>query len=154
MSAEEYIVANEIELPPPSKALGLYRPIVLVDSVAYLSGHVPSLADGSLIRGRLGADLDVEAGSQAARQAGLATLATLRDALGTLDRVKRLIKTFGLVQCTDDFVDQPAVVNGFSELMRDVFGHERGVGARSAVGSRALPAAIAVEIESVFEIEA
>lgn len=152
MSAEARFAELQLELPPAPKAMGLYKPLVMVDNLAYLSGHGPLLLDGSLIRGRLGDDLDKEAGNRAARQTGLAVLATLRAHCGTLDRVRRLVKTFGLVQCTLDFVDQPAVINGFSELMRDVFGEEAGIAARSAVGAAALPAGMAVEIEAVFEI--
>lgn len=152
MSAEARFAELQLELPPAPKAMGLYKPLVMVVNLAYLSGHGPLLLDGSLIRGRLGDDLDKEAGNRAARQTGLAVLATLRAHCGTLDRVRRLVKTFGLVQCTPDFVDQPAVINGFSELMRDVFGEEAGIAARSAVGAAALPAGMAVEIEVVFEI--
>jgi enamine deaminase RidA (YjgF/YER057c/UK114 family) len=118
----------------------------------YLSGHGPVQQDGTLIKGRLGADLNVEQGYAAARQTGLAVLSTARNALGTLNKVKRLVKTFGLVQCTPEFTDQPKVINGFSELMADVFGEEMGVGARSAVGASALPVGMAVEIECIFEI--
>ena len=152
MSAEARFAELKLELPPAPKAMGLYRPVVMVGNLAYLSGHGPLLPDGSLIRGRVGADLDKDAGCQAARQTGLAVLATLRAQCGSLDRVRRLVKTFGLVQCTPEFVDQPAVINGFSELMRDVFGDEAGIAARSAVGAAALPAGMAVEIETVFEI--
>jgi enamine deaminase RidA (YjgF/YER057c/UK114 family) len=152
MSAEERFLQLKLELPPAPKAMGLYRPVVLVDHLAYLSGHGPLLPDGTLIRGRVGDDLDKDAGYQAARQTGLAVLATLRAHCGTLDRVWRLVKTFGLVNCTPDFVDQPSVINGFSELMRDVFGEEAGIAARSAVGAAALPAGMAVEIEAIFEL--
>jgi enamine deaminase RidA (YjgF/YER057c/UK114 family) len=153
MSAEARFAELKLELPPAPKAMGLYKPLVVVDNLAYLSGHGPLLSDGSLIRGRVGDDLDEDAGSRAARQTALAVLATLRAHCGTLDRVRRLVKTFGLVQCTPEFVDQPAVINGFSELMRDVFGAESGIAARSAVGAAALPAGMAVEIEAVFELE-
>ena len=118
----------------------------------YLSGHGPVQQDGSLIKGRLGADLNVEQGYAAARQTGLATLATVKNTLGTLNKVKRLVKTFGLVQCTPEFTDQPKVINGFSELMADVFGDDAGVGTRSAVGMGSLPGNIAVEIECMFEV--
>jgi enamine deaminase RidA (YjgF/YER057c/UK114 family) len=152
MSAEARFAQLQLELPPAPKAMGLYRPLVMVGNLAFLSGHGPLLADGSLIRGRVGDDLDKEAGYRAARQTGLAVLATLRTHCGTLDRVRRLVKTLGLVQCTPEFVDQPAVINGFSELMRDVFGEQGGIAARSAVGAAALPAGMAVEIEAIFEL--
>ncbi|MEM8943822.1 MAG: RidA family protein [Planctomycetota bacterium] len=153
MSHEARFEALNLELPPAPQAMGLYRPIVVVDHLAYLSGHGPLNLDKSLTTGRIGDDLDTDAGYQAARQTGLAVLATLRDHCGSLDRVKRLVKTFGLVQVTPDFTDQPAVINGFSELMRDVFGEECGIAARSAVGAPSLPAGMAVEIEAIFELE-
>lgn len=153
MSAEARFQKLQLELPPAPKAIGVYKPIVTVDNLAYLSGHGPLLPDGTLVRGRIGAELDKDAGYQAARQTGLAVLATLRANCGTLDRVRRLVKTFGLVQCTPEFIDQPAVINGFSELMRDVFGEAAGIAARSAVGATALPAGMAVEIEAIFELE-
>src|SRR5690606_32333906 len=119
----------------------------------YTSGHGPLKPDKTLITGCVGIDLSVEEGFNAARQTGLATLATLRAELGSLDRVVRLVKTLGLVRCTPEFTDQPAVINGFSELMRDVFGPEAGIAARSAVGAISLPAGMSVEVEAVFEIE-
>ncbi len=153
MSTEARVAELNLELPPAPKAMGLYRPLVMVDNLAYLSGHGPLLPDGSLICGRVGDDLDQDAGYQAARQTGLAVLATLRAHCGTLDRVRRLVKTFGLVNCTPEFIDQPAVINGFSELMRDVFGEEKGLGARSAIGMGSLPGNITTEVEAIFEIE-
>jgi enamine deaminase RidA (YjgF/YER057c/UK114 family) len=153
MSAEARLKELKLELPPAPKAMGVYRPLVVVGSLAYLSGHGPLQADKSLITGRVGETLDAAAGKAAARQTGLAILATLREGLGSLDRVKRLIKTLGLVNCTADFDQQPAVINGFSELMVEVFGPEAGVGARSAVGATSLPASMAVEVEAIFEIE-
>lgn len=134
--------------------MGLYRPIVVVDNLAYLSGHGPVQPDGKLMCGIVGKDLDLAAGQEAARLTGLTVLATLRSHLGSLDRVRRLVKTFGLVRSTPEFIDQPAVINGFSELMRDVFGAEAGIAARSAVGAASLPAGMAVEIEAIFELQA
>jgi enamine deaminase RidA (YjgF/YER057c/UK114 family) len=142
----------QLELPPAPKAVGLYRPVVEVGGLLYLSGHGPLRPDGTLIKGRVGNDLDEVAGFQAARQTGLAMLATLRAHCGTLDRIARLVKTFGLVQATPAFVAHPAVINGFSELMRDVFGLEAGVAARSAVGAASLPGGMAVEVEAVFAL--
>jgi enamine deaminase RidA (YjgF/YER057c/UK114 family) len=153
MSAEQRFAALDVELPPAPKAIGLYKPLVIVGNLAYTSGHGPLKSDKTLITGCVGTDLTVEEGYNAARQTGLATLATLRAELGSLDRVVRLVKTLGLVRCPADFTDQPAVINGFSELMRDVFGPDAGVAARSAVGAIALPAGMAVEVEAVFEIE-
>jgi enamine deaminase RidA (YjgF/YER057c/UK114 family) len=152
VSAEARFVALKLELPPAPKAIGVYRPVVELNGLLYLSGHGPLLADGSLIKGRVGAEMDVAAGYQAARQTGLAILATLRKQCGSLDKITRLVKTFGLVQATPEFVDHPAVINGFSELMRDVFGEEHGIAARSAVGAASLPAGMSVEIEAIFEL--
>jgi enamine deaminase RidA (YjgF/YER057c/UK114 family) len=152
MSAEARFNELHLELPPAPKAIGVYRPAVEVGGFLYLSGHGPLLPDGTLIRGRVGDDLDVAAGYKAARQTGLAIVATLRKHCGSLDRISRLIKTFGLVNAAPTFTDHPAVINGFSELMRDVFGEERGIAARSAVGANSLPAGMAVEIEAIFEL--
>lgn len=142
-----------IELPPPPEPKGLYRPVVVVGNLAYTSGHLPLGSDGTLITGRVGADLNQAAGHHAARLAGLSILASLRKELGSLNRVRRVVKLFGLVQCTPEFTAQPAVINGCSELLAEVFGPEAGVGARSAVGASVLPLGAAVEIEAVFEIE-
>jgi enamine deaminase RidA (YjgF/YER057c/UK114 family) len=152
MTPEARFAALKLELPPAPKAVGLYRPAVEAGGLLYLSGHGPLCADGTLIRGRVGDDLDTTAGYAAARQTGLAMLATLRKHCGSLDRVARLVKTFGLVQATPAFQDHPAVINGFSELMRDVFGEEHGIAARSAVGAASLPAGMAVEVEAIFEL--
>lgn len=152
MSAEARFAALGLELPPAPKAIGLYRPAVEAGGFLYLSGHGPLLPDGKLILGRVGADLDKDAGFQAARQTGLAVLATLRKHCGSLDRIARLVKTFGLVYATPEFTDHPAVINGFSELMRDVFGEENGIAARSAIGAGSLPGGMAVEVEAIFEL--
>ncbi len=152
MSADARLKELGIELPPPPKAMGVYKPLVVCGNMAYLSGHGPLQPDGTLITGRLGLDMDVELGYDAARQTGLCLLATLKSEFGTLDKVKRLIKVLGLVRCTEGFEQQPAVINGCSELFRDVFGQEAGVAARSALGTSALPGGIAVEIEAIFEI--
>jgi enamine deaminase RidA (YjgF/YER057c/UK114 family) len=123
-----------------------------VGNLLYLSGHGPVLDDGTLITGKVGAGLTIEQGKNAARQTGLGVLSTLRNYLRTLDRVRRLIKTTGWVNCTSDFVEQPQVINGFSELMAEVFGNELGIGVRSALGTNALPLDMAVEVECLFEI--
>lgn len=154
MSAESQIVALNLELPPAPQPVGVYKPMVIAGSMAYLSGHGPLKPNKSLVTGRLGLDMDVEAGYEAARLTGLGMLATLQAHLGSLDKVKRLVKLLGLVRCTDGFDAQPAVINGCSELFRDVFGEEAGVAARSALGTNALPGGIAVEIEAIFEVDA
>lgn len=152
MSAEARFAALKLELPPAPKAVGVYKPIVEIGGLVYLSGHGPLKPDGTLIRGRVGAEMDVVAGYQAARQTGLAIIATLRKHCGSLDAIARLVKTFGLVQATPEFTDHPAVINGFSELMRDIFGEEHGIAARSAVGAASLPSGMAVEVEAIFEL--
>jgi enamine deaminase RidA (YjgF/YER057c/UK114 family) len=152
VSVEARFAALKLELPPAPKAVGVYKPVVEINGLLYLSGHGPLRPDGSLTQGRVGADLDVAAGYQAARQTGLAILATLQKHCGSLDKIARLVKTFGLVQATPEFVDHPAVINGFSELMRDVFGEEHGIAARSAVGAVSLPSGMAVEVEAIFEL--
>lgn len=140
-----------LTLPPAPKPVAVYKPAVKVGNLLFVSGHGPLKEDKTLILGVVGKDLDVDAGKAAARQTGLAILATLKDHLGSLNKVKRLIKSFGMVNCTADFTDQPKVINGYSELMKDVFGDD-GVGARSAVGHNALPGGMAVEIEAIFEV--
>jgi enamine deaminase RidA (YjgF/YER057c/UK114 family) len=125
---------------------------VVVNGLAYVSGHGPVRTDGSLITGRVGSDLDLEAGKAAARQVGLAVLATLRAHFGSLNAIKRVIKTLGMVNSAPDFLEHPKVINGCSELFADVFGEEAGIGARSAVGMGPLPGNIAVEIEVIFEL--
>ena len=153
MNAESRLAELKLELPPAPKPVAVYKPLVIAGNMAYVSGHGPLKPDKTTIDGRVGADLDLEAGRRAARQVGLAILATLRSELGSLNRVKRLVKTLGMVNATPDFRDHPQVINGFSELMADVFGRENGIGARSAVGMGSLPGNIAVEIEAIFEIE-
>lgn len=133
--------------------MGVYKPIVIVGNIAYLSGHGPLQSDGSLFNGRVGSEVDQDAGYIAARQTGLAMLATLKVGLGSLDRVKRVIKLLGMVNCDADFENHPAVINGCSELLAEVFGEDSGVGARSAIGMGSLPGNISVEIEGIFEIE-
>ena len=154
MNAEAKLQELGIELPTAPKPMGVYKPIVVSGGMAYLSGHGPLLPTGKLITGRLGLDMDVEAGYEAARVTGMGMLSTLQGHLGTLDKVKRLVKLLGLVRSTDSFDQQPAVINGCSELFRDVFGEDIGVAARSALGTNSLPGTIAVEIEAIFEVDA
>lgn len=152
MSAEARLQELKLELPPAPKPIAVYRPVVVVDKLAYVSGHGPLRPDKTLITGRVGADLDLDGGKVAARQVGLAILATLRSQFGSLDRIKRIVKVLGMVNCTPDFAEHPKVINGCSELFADVFGPENGIGARSAVGMGSLPGNIAVEIEAIFEL--
>lgn len=153
MSAEERLTKLGVELPPAPKPIGLYKPMVVMGNLAYLSGHGPLCSDGTLMTGRLGKELSIEQGQAAAKQTGLAMLATLKSNLGSLDRVHRLVKLLGLVLSTDEFDQQPQVINGCSQLFADVFGPDRGIAARSALGTNALPGGIAVEIEAIFELE-
>jgi enamine deaminase RidA (YjgF/YER057c/UK114 family) len=142
-----------LELPAAAEPKGVYRPLVIVGNMAYTAGHLPIAPGGGLLKGRVGEDLDRDEGHRAALLAGLGILATLRAALGSLDRVRHVVKVLGMVNCTPDFTEHPAVINGCSELFAHVFGPDAGVAARSAVGVASLPLGAAVEIEAVFEIE-
>ena len=153
MSADAKLAQLGRNLPPAPDPKGLYRPLVIVGNLAYTAGHLPMTDDGQIITGRVGAELDTSAGADAARRAGLAILATLQKHLGSLDRVRRVVKVLGVVNCTDDFTAQPAVLNGCSQLFAEVFGPDAGVGVRSAIGTNTLPLGAPVEIEAVFEIE-
>lgn len=141
-----------IELYTPSKPLGNYVKAVRTGNLLYLAGHGPTKADGSNITGKVGKDLTTEQGYDAAKQVGVAMLSTLKAELGDLNKVKRVVKVLGMVNCTENFVDQPKVMNGFSDLMVAVFG-DKGKHARSAVGMYALPSNISVEVEIIVEIE-
>lgn len=141
-----------IELFPPTKPMGSYVKAVRTGNLLYLAGHGPTRADNSNITGKVGKDLTLEQGVAAARQTAIAILSTLKGELGDLNKVKRIVKVLGMVNCTEDFGDQPKVMNGFSDLMVAVFG-EKGKHARSAVGMYALPSNIAVEIEIIVEVE-
>lgn len=151
MKAEDRIVELGLELPPPPPPGGVYKPVVVIGSVAYVSGHGPLLPSGELITGRLGDTMEVDEGKAAAKQTGLALLATLKDQLGSLNQIQRVIKLLGMVNATPEFGSHPQVINGCSELFRDIWGDD-GVGARSAVGMGSLPGGIAVEIEAIFEL--
>jgi enamine deaminase RidA (YjgF/YER057c/UK114 family) len=142
-----------LELPPPPPSGGIYHPVVIAGNMLYVSGQPPTLSDGSIILGVVGKDLDVETGKTAARHTGLTMLATIRAQIGDLDRIKRLIKTLGMVNCEPGFGQQPYVINGFSELMVELLGEQNGRGARSAVGM-ILPRNMAIEIEAIFELHA
>ncbi len=154
MSAESKILELNLELPPAPPKGGVYKPVVVVNGLAYVSGHGPYLPNGSYITGKVGHELTLEEGHAAARQTGLAMLATLKAELGSLDRIKRVIKLLGMVNSTDEFASQPQVINGCSELFGEVWGEDAGIGARSAVGLISLPGHIAVEIEAIFELHA
>ena len=152
MKNSETIKKLGLLFPPSPKPLGVYRPTLVVDHFLYVSGHGPVNNDGSLIKGKVGADLDREEGKAAARQVGLTMLSTIINNYGDIDNIKRIIKVLGMVNATPDFKWHPYVINGFSELMVEVFGEEMGIGVRSAVGM-SLPQNIAVEIEAHFELK-
>jgi len=152
MNAEQQLTTLGLTLPTAPPRGGVYKPVVIVGNIAYVSGHGPYLGDGEYLTGRVGADLDLEAGKAAAKQTALALLATLKSELGSLDRVKRVVKLLGMVNCTPDFEDHPKVINGCSELFGQIWGEDCGIGARSAVGMGSLPGNIAVEIEGIFEL--
>jgi enamine deaminase RidA (YjgF/YER057c/UK114 family) len=149
---DEFLAKNQLEMPPAPKAMGVYKPVITVGNLVYVSGHGPLKSDGSLLVGRVGSEVDLDAGYAAARQTGLAILASLKQELGSLSKIKRVIKTLGMVNSTPEFKDHPKVINGCSELFAEVWGADNGVGARSAVGMGSLPGNIAVEIEVIFEL--
>ena len=142
-----------LELPPAPKPLGVYKPFLIVGNQVFVSGHGTVQSDGSLIIGKVGVDMDAEEAKLAARQVGLAILATLKENLGSFTKIKRVIKVLGMVNATPDFERHPFVINGCSELFAAVFGLDNGVGVRSAVGMGSLPDNIPVEIEAIFELK-
>jgi len=152
MSAEQRVKELGLELPPAPKPIGTYVGGVLVGELLFMSGCGPRRADGSAITGKVGAELTTEQGYQAARVVGLNMLANIRSVLGSLDRIERVVKVLGMVNCPPDFNEMPKVINGFSDLFVEVLGPERGRGARSAVGMVALPNQIAVEVEMVLQV--
>ena len=141
-----------LTLPPAPAPAGVYKPCLIDGKYLYLSGHGPVLPDTSLIKGRIGVDMGEEEGKLAARQVGLTMLSTIRTNLGSLNRVKRVIKILGMVNCSPEFENHPFIINGCSELFADIWGQENGIGTRSAVGFGSLPGNIPVEIEALFEL--
>jgi enamine deaminase RidA (YjgF/YER057c/UK114 family) len=141
-----------LELPPAPKPIGTYVPAVQVGNLLYLSGLGPRRSDGTMVQGKVGTDLTIEQGREAARLVGLNMLANIRAALGSLDRVERIVKTLGMVNLAPDFDQHPKVIDGYADLFVEVFGPERGRGARSAVGMAALPNRIAVEVETIVQV--
>lgn len=141
-----------LSLPPAPLPLGVYKPYLIDGNHLYVSGHGPFRDDKSLIIGRIGQDMNIEEGKLAARQVGLSILSTIKTHLGSLDRVKRVIKVLGMVNCVPEFERHPYVINGCSELFAQVWGDDNGIGVRSAVGMGSLPDNIPVEIEALFEL--
>lgn len=152
MKIETRLTQMGVQLPAPGKPMANYVSAVRTGNLVFLSGHGPFLENGSLITGKVGADLTLDEGYNAARQVALVLLASLKSEIEDLDKVRRIVKLLGMVNCTPDFVDQPKVINGASDLLVELFG-DKGKHARSAVGMNALPMNIAVEIEMIVEIE-
>jgi enamine deaminase RidA (YjgF/YER057c/UK114 family) len=152
MNVENRLKELGIELPPAPKPLGNYVPGVLTGELLFMSGCGPRRSDGTAITGKVGGGLTTEEGYQAARVVALNMLANIRSVLGSLDRIERVVKVLGMVNCTPEFAEMPKVINGFSDLFVELLGAERGRGARSAVGMAALPAQIAVEVEMVLQV--
>ncbi len=151
-SAESRLKALGLTLPPAPAPMGVYIPYLIDGKHLYLSGHGPVQEDGSLIKGRVGKDMDKDQGNLAARQVGLTMLSTIQSNLGSLNKVKRVIKVLGMVNCTLEFEEHPFVINGCSDLFAEIWGKEMGIGTRSAVGFGSLPGNIPVEIEALFEL--
>ena len=151
MSAEARLKELGIELPSPPTPMGSYVGAVRTGNLVYISGQGPRKPDNTSISGKVGADMSIEEAQAAARLVGLNALATLRAEIGDLDQVKRVVKVFGMVNATPDFREHPKVINGFSDLMFEVFG-EAGRHARSAVGLGSLPFQIPVEVEMIVEL--
>ena len=152
ISADDRFELAGLLLPPAPKPIGVYKPFLIDGKHAYVSGHGPFQNDGTLITGRIGADMSMEKGKEAARQVGLSILSTLKNNLGSFNKIKRVIKVLGMVNCTADFEKHPYIINGCSELFKTIWGQENGVGVRSAVGMGSLPDNIPVEIEAMFEL--
>ena len=150
--AETRLKGKGIVLPAVSNPVANYVNAVRVGNLLYLSGKGPSKADNTTITGKVGRDLTTEQGYEAARITAINHLAVIKNELGSLNKVKRIVKVLGMVNCTEDFKDQPKVINGYSDLMVEVFG-DKGKHARSAVGMYALPFNMAVEVEVIVEIE-
>jgi len=149
---EEKFYQLGLVLPPAPTPMGVYKPCLIADNFLYVSGHGTVKEDGTLIIGRIGKDMTQDEGKLAAQQVGLAILATIRKHLGSLNKIKRVIKVLGMVNCVPEFERHPFIINGCSELFARVWGEENGIGVRSAVGMGSLPDNIPVEIEAIFEL--
>ena len=152
MTANERFEQLGLSLPPAPTPLGVYKPCLVDGKYLYVSGHGPVQDDKTLIIGRIGKDINIEEGKLAARQVGLTILSTIKKNLGSFDKIKRVIKVLGMVNCIPEFEKHPYIINGCSELFAAVWGEENGVGVRSAVGMGSLPDNIPVEIEGLFEL--
>jgi len=152
MTADQRFEQLCLSLPPAPSPLGVYKPCLIDGKYLYVSGHGPFRNDKSLIIGRVGKELNIEDGKLAARQVGLTILSTIKSNVGSFDKIKRVIKVFGMVNCISEFEKHPYIINGCSELFAAVWGEENGIGVRSAVGMGSLPDNIPVEIEALFEL--
>lgn len=152
MSAEKKLKELGLVLPPAPEPAGVYKPCLVDGKYLYVSGHGPVKEDKSLMTGKIGQEVDIDQGKLAARQVGLTILSTIRSQVGSLDKIKRVIKVLGMVNCVPSFDKHPYVINGCSELFSSVWGDDNGVGVRSAVGMGSLPNNITVEIEVLFEL--
>lgn len=153
LTPDENFAQTGLSLPPVPQPIGVYITFLIVGQFLYVSGHGPIQNDGTLTKGKLGQDLDIDEGKLAAQQTGLNILSTIKANMGTLNKVKRVVKTLGMVNCLPDFERHPYVINGCSELFAKVWGTENGIGVRSAVGFNSLPNNKPVEIEVIFELE-
>jgi len=152
MSVEQKLSDLNLSLPVLPESKGIYKRCLTVQNLVYVSGHISVKTDGSSITGKLGKDISDEDGKAAARQCGLAILTSVKDHLGGFEKIKRVVKIFGMVNSTPDYEKHPVVINGCSELYVQLWGDENGKGVRSAVGMGSLPGNVAVEIEAIFEL--
>jgi enamine deaminase RidA (YjgF/YER057c/UK114 family) len=153
MQPTEKLSELGIVLPSAPKVAGLYKPVILDQNLLYFSGHLPLLSDGGMITGKLGADFSTEKGKEAARLVGVNILASVIAHLGSIDRVDRVLKLLGMVNAVDSYTEHPLVINGCSELFKEIWGEDLGVGVRSAYGVSGLPGGAAVEIEGILKIK-
>src|SRR5436190_21290005 len=153
MSVEKKLTELNLPLPVSAQSKVIYKKCLVVGDLLYISGHVSINTDGSMIKGKLGKDISDEEGKAAARQAGLAILSSIKEHFGNFDKIKRVVKLLGMVNCIPEYENQPIVINGCSELYVHLWGDGNGKGVRSAVGMGSLPGNVAVEIEAIFELE-
>ncbi len=151
-SPEQRFSQLGLKLPPAPTPLGVYKPFLVTGNYLYVSGHGPLQDDKTFIRGRIGKDMDQEKGKLAALQVGLTIISTIKKGIGSLDKIKRVIKVLGMVNSVPEFEKHPYIINGCSELFAKIWGEENGIGVRSAVGMGSLPDNIPVEIEAIFEL--
>jgi enamine deaminase RidA (YjgF/YER057c/UK114 family) len=152
MSIEKRLAELNLALPQSAPSKGIYKKCLVVGDLLYVSGHVSINNDGSLIKGKLGKDISDDEGKAAARQAGLAILSSIKEHFGNFDKIKRVVKLLGMVNCIPEYENQPVIINGCSELYVQLWGDDNGKGVRSAVGMGSLPGNVAVEIEAIFEL--